>query len=207
MHPAAAAVIISEIMFNPASSEKPPAKTEWVEIYNAGTNTADLTGWYLQDEDGHTGPIPKGTMLRPGKALVLIPGVQTVAHFRAAWGTGFAVIPLKHWSKGGLHGLSNNPSPTNEILTLRKPNKTLVDKVNFDDSAPWPTDRPDGPSIELAKDKLNAKANDDGHNWHRAQAGKDGAHHAKATKDYSAKDVGSPGYVKGPPLPPPRVAR
>ena len=45
-------VIISEIMYNPDSSEALPNDVEWIEIYNTGGTSVDLTGWAIQDEDG-----------------------------------------------------------------------------------------------------------------------------------------------------------
>ena len=35
-------IVISELMYNPASSERLPVQTEWVELYNRGEEAADL---------------------------------------------------------------------------------------------------------------------------------------------------------------------
>ena len=49
--------------------------TDWVEIINTGTQSVDISGWYLLDNDpvGHkadTTPVPEGTVLEPGALYV-----------------------------------------------------------------------------------------------------------------------------------------
>lgn len=49
--------------------------TDWVEIINTGTQSVDISGWYLLDNDpvGHkadTTPVPEGTTLEPGALYV-----------------------------------------------------------------------------------------------------------------------------------------
>ncbi|MEM1331491.1 MAG: lamin tail domain-containing protein [Planctomycetota bacterium] len=44
-------VIITEVFYNPAGSE---AETEWVEIFNAGSEPIDISGWALGDEDNNS---------------------------------------------------------------------------------------------------------------------------------------------------------
>jgi hypothetical protein len=202
--PAVGQVIISEIMYNPASYEggigpdDPPNQTEWVEVYNAGDKEVSLAGWRLQDEDGKTVGLPASAKIKPGEAIVLIPGVQSVADFREAWGKGFQVFPLKGWHEGDdpMSNLANSPSETNEILTLRNKKGEVIDEVNYDDYNPWPSDSPQGPSIALKPDKLDAESNDDGANWVRSEAGEGGAKNAKKTEEYKDQDVGSPGKVE-----------
>lgn len=198
--PLRAEVIISEIMYNPDSSEgrpqdRLPNLVEWVELYNTGPKVVDLSGWYLQDEDGITAPLPNRTSIKPGQAIVLIPGDQTVEAFRAAWGEGYDVYPLNNWSSPGIGGLANTPSETNEILTLRDGRGRLIDEVNYDDDDPWPTDNPDGPSIYLVPAALNATGNDKGANWRRSEVDKRGARANQETEIYNGQDVGSPGVV------------
>ena len=48
-------IVITEIMYNPASDETEPGVGEWIEIVNAGTSAVDLGGWVFDDEDGATG--------------------------------------------------------------------------------------------------------------------------------------------------------
>ncbi len=45
---------------------------DWAELYNAGTATADLSGWVFQDNNnGNSYTIPNGTTIAPGVYLVL----------------------------------------------------------------------------------------------------------------------------------------
>ncbi|WP_432797968.1 lamin tail domain-containing protein [Poriferisphaera sp. WC338] len=192
---ASAQIVITEIMYNPASKEKMPAQTEWIEIYNSGDEAVNISGWTLSDEDGKTNPVPDGISLAAGEAIVIIPGVQDVADFRAAWGEGFQVISLSGFTKGGMRGLANSPSDTNEILKLQNTGGDVVDEVNFDDVKPWPNDRKQGPSIYLATDKISAEDNDSGENWKRSEVNKDGAINNKITDDYDKTDTGSPGRI------------
>lgn len=201
--PASGQVIITEIMYNPDSfegvvgDESKPNQTEWVEIYNAGKEAVSLEGWYLEDGDGKTVGLPESAKIEPGEAIVLIPGVQSVTDFRAAWGKGFQVFKLDGWAKGEdpLNGLANSPDEKNEVLTLRNKKGEVIDEVNYDDEGDWPSDSPDGPSIALKPDALDATKNDDGKNWVRSEKGKLGADNPKETEEYSAEDVGSPGKV------------
>lgn len=50
-------------------------ETDWVEVYNVGTTTVDISGWYLYDDDpvGHAAdikPVAEGTLLNPGEFYV-----------------------------------------------------------------------------------------------------------------------------------------
>lgn len=204
--PVSGQVLISEIMYNPDSSEggvgkdASPNQTEWVELYNGGDKAVSLAGFYLQDEDGQTKPLPEGTTIKPGQAIVLIPSTQSIEDFQAAWGEGYDIYRLDGWVKGKntLSNLANQPSDTNEILTLRNQEGQVVDEVNYDDEGDWPRDSPDGPSIMLNPDALDPDKNNDGKNWSRSTKEKWGAWHAKKTEDYSSGDVGSPGKVVTP---------
>ena len=198
--PLRAEMIISEIMYNPDSSEgrpqnREPNLVEWVELYNTGPKVVDLSGWYLQDEDGITAPLPNRTSIKPGQAIVLIPGDQTVEAFRAAWGEGYDVYPLNNWTSPGIGGLANSPSDTNEVLTLRDGKGRLIDEVNYDDDDPWPTDSPDGPSIYLVPAALSATAHDSGANLQRSEINHRGARANETTEIYNGQDIGSPGVV------------
>ncbi len=64
--PASAAVRINEIESNGGTPG------DWVELYNPGSTTADLSGFIVRDnDDSHTYTIPAGTTLAPGAFLVI----------------------------------------------------------------------------------------------------------------------------------------
>lgn len=193
-------VIVSEIMYNPDSaegrgSEANPTLTEWVELYNTGDSEVNLTGYTLADEDGQTGPIADGTTLAPGEALVLVPVECGVDNFRAAWGDGFQVVPITGWGTDGLHQLANEPSDTNEILSLLDADGAVVDEVNYDDEGDWPADGAGGRSIYVNAEALNSDANDQGANWSRSEDGDAGVRQNNTTDVFDGSDFGSPGSV------------
>jgi len=205
--PAAADLIITEIMYNPRSpegrwpdrndpsDEGEPTRTEWVEIHNTGEEPVEMSGYHLADEDGQTLGLPEGAVIGPGQTVVLIPGDCAVSEFHEAWGEGITAWQLGRWGRGGLNNLANGPSPTNEALELRDAEGEAVDRVNYDDEGAWPSDHPAGPSIYLKRAALDPLANDAGANWTRSEPGIDGAKTCKQTEHFTGQDVGSPGTL------------
>lgn len=66
--------------------------TDWVEIFNAGTEAVDISGWYLFDDDsvGHAAeiaPVAEGTVLQPGGYYVF----DTNVHFTFGLGKADSV--------------------------------------------------------------------------------------------------------------------
>lgn len=129
-------------------------RDEFVEILNRTSSPIDMTGWYLQDEDGRTQPFPAGTILQPNQTAIIL-GVDTEApvgtgqtlssltgtdfkqEFYDAWGCGYPIIQVTDWyTDRGVYGiarLADNPSFINEILRLVKPDGTVSDIANYDD--------------------------------------------------------------------------
>ncbi len=202
-----AQVVISEIMYNPNSNEGwPPDENnpddqgklnavEWVELYNAGDQAVDISGWALADEDGQTKTIRDGAVIEPGEAVVIVPISTTPAGFHAAWGGTFAVYPVAGWGDDGLYNLSNGPSDTNEVLRLIDADGATIDEVNYDDEGDWPSDRPDGASIYLPLGMIDTEKNDRGVSWKLSNKGTDGAKQNAAKGDFNGIDIGSPGKV------------
>ncbi len=59
-------IVINELMYAPISGD---SNDEYVELYNRGTNTVDLTGWRLEDAVSYK--FAKGVSLAPGGYLVV----------------------------------------------------------------------------------------------------------------------------------------
>jgi len=196
-------VIITEIMYDPASTET-RSQPEWVEIANLGTKPIEIRDWRLDDED--TRPVdqwgPFSCTLLPGQVAVLINGDHvTEEEFRRAWDPPagesaegddsehpYLVIPVK-WGN-----LANNPSATNEILVLRDGENRIVCEVNFQSGNGWPRLRGvGGPSIYLID--LDATDLNDGANWRASVVGEDGARQVRPTEIFDGPDVGSPGRL------------
>ena len=83
------AVLISEIMYNPASNEGPPPnRVEWVELYNNGFAAVSLQSVHLTDvtEGGRTGRSANFTVTIPARsAVVVFPDTISLSQFREAW--------------------------------------------------------------------------------------------------------------------------
>ncbi len=187
-------VIITEIMYNAASSEL-TNETQYIEIANTTGNPISLLNWTIDDEDTD-GPNTLPDVTLPAYGIAVICG-SSAADFQGAWGTGYIVISLKDDGQT-MFNLSNSPGPNNEVIKLKDASGTLIDSVDYDDTAPWPVDN--GQSsiyLSIAKDQMNATSNNDGANWSNSSAGVDGAFESTPTGVWDAIDVGSPGNILG----------
>ncbi|MGC4093411.1 MAG: lamin tail domain-containing protein [Polyangiaceae bacterium] len=68
-------VIINEILANEPGSD---TAGEFVELYNAGTASADLSGWTLHDASSTRHTFAAGTSLAAGKAIVVYGGSSAI---------------------------------------------------------------------------------------------------------------------------------
>lgn len=180
-------VVITEIMYNAASSEA-TTQTQYIELFNTTGSAIDLSNWTIDDEDAD-GPntIPAGTTIPSGGIIVITGSSQ--ADFTGAWGT--ASVSLLDDGQT-MFNMSNSPSATSEIIELRDAMSNLIDTVNYDDSAPWPTDN--GASSIYLTVQVNDISNDNGANWASSTVGTGGAYTATASGVWdSGADVGSPG--------------
>lgn len=176
-------VIITEIMYNP--SETPESRREWVEIYNAGSTTVDLSGWKLDDEDSSNWGAISGNLDVGQIGVVYNSAFVDDAGFRQAWNlTSDAALFGVSWA-----GLSNSPSSTNEMLRLLDDGSFVVDAVNYDDANGWPNND-DGASIFLTDLALD---NNVGTSWALSMLNAPGV--VSPSQTYGASDLGSPGFI------------
>ncbi len=134
-------IVINEINYKDAIDFE---TKDWIELYNNGANTVDISNWVFKDDDDlHEFVIPNGTTMAAGSYLVL---VQTLADFQALFP---GVSPVLGDFTFGLSG-------GGELIRLFDDNNVLVDSVEYDDEAPWPTE-PDGngPTLELTNPNLD----------------------------------------------------
>ena len=81
---APAGIVLNEIIYDEVSGY-----TDRVELYNAGTDAADLTGWRMSDDKrDRFGDVPTGTVLAPGEFFVL----EKDVHFSFGLGKGDEVV-------------------------------------------------------------------------------------------------------------------
>jgi hypothetical protein len=145
-------VVITEIAYNPRSD----ADAEYVELYNqnglgvelsvAGNPNASCRFVDDPDDPGLDYKFPSDTTLTlgVGKYLLL---VKDLTAFTAVFGapSGLNLQAVLVWTDVDAGSLSNG----GEKLELQKPLSSdpsyyiRVDRVNYDDEAPWPTE-PDG---------------------------------------------------------------
>lgn len=192
-------VIITEIMYNPASDEQ-RGQTEWVEIANVGDAPLEMTDWRLDDEDKGDWSAFTCTLEAGGVAILVNAMAVDEQAFREAWDapesaegeevSSYQIIPVR-WGS-----LANSPSEKNEMLELHDGDGKTVCAVNIQRGGDWPdVGRPDGPSIYLTD--LTAEDLSDGKLW-KASAEDDGLSRACRTTDiFDGGDIGSPGVVPG----------
>ncbi|NQT84470.1 lamin tail domain-containing protein, partial [bacterium] len=115
-------IVINEIMYN--NTEKRGTDLEWVEIFNAGSRTTDLSLWCLKDdEDAHSFYLPLGTSLAPGDFLVIC---HDAARTEQVYGITNVVGDFAfRLSDGGSQ------------VRLFNANGLLMDWVEYEDSSPW----------------------------------------------------------------------
>jgi hypothetical protein len=126
-------IVINEIMYNPLISE-----SAYVELFNTSSNyTFDLSGWRINGLDF---TFPAGTIITNRQFLV-------VTKNRGAFGAAYG------WNIPAICEFDGQLDNGGETLTLIKPGATpdqdvVVDRVTYDDDAPWPT-APDGSGFSL----------------------------------------------------------
>ena len=138
-------LVINEINYN--SSDQFDTG-DWVEIYNNGDQVVDLDGFYFTDEDPeHRYTFPANSSIGPGEYILLL---QDTVSFSA-------LFPNVQNLYGSFDfGLSGG----GEQISLYDFSDRLLDRVEYDDVYPWPTE-PDGngPTLELIHpDSLNENA-------------------------------------------------
>lgn len=141
-------VVINEINYNSSDSFNPQ---DWVEIYNLSTDSINISGWLLKDNnDNHIFSIPANTLLLPDQYLVFCKDTISFKTFYP---------DIDHYFGDLGFGLGGS----NDYVRLFDSSELLVDEVNYDDNAPWPTEADgNGPTLELINPSLD---NTLGENW------------------------------------------
>ncbi len=138
-------IVINEINYNSPDGLE---SGDWVELYNPNSSAVNIEGWYFEDESGKFFGIPGGTSIPAGGYLLLI---EDETQFNA-------VYPGVNGYVGefGLDPRGFGLSGGGELITLKNANGTLIDEVDYDDNAPWPTEADgDGPTLQLTSPDLD----------------------------------------------------
>jgi hypothetical protein len=134
-------VVINEINYK---SPDDVDAGDWIELYNNGSQTVDLSGWVIHDADPESGfYFPKGLLLYPNEYLV-------VAGNLSKFGSLFPTV--KNVTGTFPFGLSSS----GDVIYLYNNEGNLIDNVNFGVQSPWPVDPCGlGPTLELEQPGLN----------------------------------------------------
>ena len=126
-------ITISEIHYNPSENlQGGDDPYEFIELFNPGQNTVDLSGCYFSD--GFTFTFPPHASIDAGETIVIAKTASTYA------GQGFQVFQIE----------SGNLANEGESLCLVTDSGTVIDSLTYDDHSPWPAAADgDGPSLEL----------------------------------------------------------
>ncbi|MGD1977949.1 MAG: lamin tail domain-containing protein [Akkermansiaceae bacterium] len=123
-------LVVSEIMYNPAGDDA----TEFIELFNRGTSTLDLTN--VRFTKGIDYDFPAGISLSPGAYLLV---VKNTTAFEAKYGNNLPVAPGQYDDDS----LSNG----GELLKLAL-GTVAIHEFDFNDDLPWP-ESPDGDGYSL----------------------------------------------------------
>ncbi len=112
-----AQVVLTEIMFDPVGNEN---ADEFIEIYNAGTATVNLSGWKVADNEAedYLMPLAQGLFLEAGQfGLILDPGYFDYESdtYDGMVPTSALVLTIDN-STFGSRGLSNSTAETVSLL-------------------------------------------------------------------------------------------
>lgn len=154
-------VVINEILYHPPDDRD---DLEFVELFNAGTNAVDLTGWRLTNAVQFA--FSRHTTLPAGGSLVVCRNVES---FRGQFGTQY---PIAGTFTGSL-------SHKGKRLALTDGAGQVVEALEYSDRAPWPL-AADGYGASLERICPQAPA-DDPLNWAASEA------------DPQMRRVGTPG--------------
>ncbi|MBN1853145.1 MAG: lamin tail domain-containing protein [Pirellulales bacterium] len=158
------ALIVSELHYHspapPDGSTMPAESLEFVELYNRSgspvvLNDSLLGPWRIRGGiDFDFSALPSGTALEAGGIVVIVPfdpsDPRLQSEFRSIHGIGSGVVLYGPYEKKLDHAgevvrlLAPTAPPLGEVDSVYY----LVDRVTYEDSAPWPTE-PDGTGPSL----------------------------------------------------------
>ena len=127
------ALTISELMYHPVPSPLDPPITgealEYIELYNEGPETEDLSGYAFVD--GVSYVFPQGTLLAPRSFLLLASNPDALRAYYADRGDDMGGVEVY----GPYEGFLDN---TGEALELRVEGGGRLIRMNYNDGGQWP---------------------------------------------------------------------
>lgn len=145
-------LVINEINYNSSANENPG---NWLELYNAGSSSINLSGYKINNE-GEQFNIPLGETIGPGEYLVLADSVEQFM-------VGLECPSASFLNVDAELNFSNNGDLVSVYNFKTQDYGCLVDSVRYNDKAPWPP-QADGGGYTL--ELLNPNSdNTDPLNW------------------------------------------
>ena len=206
---AATGLVISEIMYDPASAE--PA-WEWVELFNNSGSPIDFgaTPYVFDDDDDSslmTPNITSGSIAQGATGVLFDAAVSgnTLANMKAAWGEGINFIPVGAWTdlaNGGdtvaiWSSMASYQAETQSATSPRRTTNNAAAWVAYDDttSLGWPNSNGAG-SIFLPNLSSNPATPS---SWTLSNNNNSFTPQPVLADvvDHPGGDVGSPGFVPG----------
>lgn len=134
-------LVINEINYNSAGDFD---TEDWLELYNPGDNTIDLTDWILTKDDETAGFLfPSNTIIGPNEYLVICRNQEKFHQY----------FPKVTNYSGDLNfALSNG----GDKIKLYNNGNQLIDSVCYNDTFPWPPGADgNGPTLMLRESHLD----------------------------------------------------
>ena len=134
-------IVINEIHYNPADVQGSDDLYEFVELVNTEAHAVDLSGFSFGA--GITYTFPDGASIAAGEIIV-------VAKAAGSYTAALPGIQVFQWTSGSLDN-------GGEQLALLDDDGNDIDRLTYDDVAPWPTgpDGADGTSLSLLATNLD----------------------------------------------------
>ena len=184
-------LVITEIMYDPQSSESDEVQTEWVEIHNRAAQPINLRG--LQVTSGTKGKI------HDAKQKFVLPDVMVGAGEHAIIGIGaascyaeFKMPPFAANCGEAKYAWLTN---TGDSVAIRDEKNNIIDEVVYATESPWPAANRTGGSIQFVPPPGEdpTVANDDAKNWVASNASNsdDFKNHGRGTPGAPPKEGGA----------------
>jgi len=132
--------VINEINYN---SHENYDTGDWIELFNWGKTTINLTNWEVKDDnDDNRFVIPSGTTIEPNQFIIIANNSEKLTNH-------FSQLSSLYGPMG--FGLSGD----GDAVRLYDSRGAIIDSVMYDDKSPWPTEADgDGPTLELSHPSL-----------------------------------------------------
>ena len=140
------ALIINEIMYNTSPDYD---SEDWVELYNPGEDSLNISEWIIKDDDDDHGFVFPNSFFIPGKSFLIVS--KDVEEFHEIYSHDPSIIGDISFGFG-----------SGDQVRIYSSIMNIVDSVEYNVNAPWPSGANNlGPSLEL----INLEDNSLAENW------------------------------------------